>query len=61
MSFVYRLRPDVTFHNGDPLTAADVKFSMDRGALGTAEYNPDFFRPLRPVSGPRRERRGDSK
>jgi peptide/nickel transport system substrate-binding protein len=26
----FRLRPGVKFHNGDPLTSADVKFSIDR-------------------------------
>jgi peptide/nickel transport system substrate-binding protein len=26
----FRLRPGVRFHNGDPLTSADVKFSIDR-------------------------------
>ncbi|HYM70811.1 MAG TPA: ABC transporter substrate-binding protein [bacterium] len=28
--YVLHLRPGVKFHNGDPLTAADVKFSLDR-------------------------------
>ena len=28
--YVFHLRPDVRFHNGDPLTAADVKFSLER-------------------------------
>lgn len=42
MSFVFKLRPDVYFHNGDQMTAEDVKFSLDRGALGQAEYNPEF-------------------
>jgi peptide/nickel transport system substrate-binding protein len=28
--WTFRLRPDVTFHNGDPLTAADVAFSINR-------------------------------
>jgi len=27
------LRDDVTFHNGDPLTAEDVKFSLERSAV----------------------------
>jgi peptide/nickel transport system substrate-binding protein len=26
----FRLRPDVRFHNGDPFTSADVKFSVER-------------------------------
>jgi len=26
----FKLRPGVTFHNGDPLTSADVKFSVER-------------------------------
>lgn len=28
--WTYNIRPGVTFHNGDPLTAADVKFSIER-------------------------------
>lgn len=31
----FKLRPGVKFHNGDPLTAADVKFSIER------TYNPE--------------------
>lgn len=27
--FTYKLRPGLTFHNGDPLTSADVKFSLE--------------------------------
>jgi peptide/nickel transport system substrate-binding protein len=27
---VFKIRPDAVFHTGDPLTADDVKFSMDR-------------------------------
>ena len=42
LSWVMKFRKDVYFHNGEQLTAEDVKFSMDRGALGQAEYNPDF-------------------
>ncbi len=28
--WIFKLRPNVKFHNGDPLTAADVKFTIDR-------------------------------
>lgn len=31
----FKLRDDVTFHNGDPLTSADIKFSIER------TYDPD--------------------
>jgi len=30
LTYIFRLRRDVKFHNGDPLTAEDVKFSFDR-------------------------------
>jgi peptide/nickel transport system substrate-binding protein len=29
-SWTFKLRPNVKFHNGDPCTAADVKFSIER-------------------------------
>jgi peptide/nickel transport system substrate-binding protein len=29
-TYEFKLRPGVTFHDGSPLTAADVKFSLDR-------------------------------
>lgn len=41
LTITVKLRPDVKFHDGSPLTAEDVKFSMDRN-LGLAEYNPAF-------------------
>ena len=30
LSYTFKLRPGVTFHSGDPLTAADVKYSIER-------------------------------
>lgn len=30
LAYTFRLRPSVKFHNGDPLTAEDVKFTFDR-------------------------------
>ena len=30
LSWTFHLRPGQTFHNGDPLTAGDVKFSLER-------------------------------
>jgi peptide/nickel transport system substrate-binding protein len=30
LSYEFRLRPGLTFHNGDPLTTEDVKFSFER-------------------------------
>src|SRR5262249_23003539 len=29
-TYQFKLRPGVRFHNGDPFTAADVKFSLER-------------------------------
>ncbi|WEX08354.1 ABC transporter substrate-binding protein [Chelativorans sp. AA-79] len=30
LTYTFTLQPDVTFHSGDPLTAADVKYSIER-------------------------------
>ena len=30
LTYTFKLRPGVTFHSGDPLTATDVKYSIER-------------------------------
>jgi peptide/nickel transport system substrate-binding protein len=47
--WVFRLRPNVTFHNGDPFTAEDVKFTLDR-ILGEIPGLPPS--PRRDLLGP---------
>ena len=32
VEYIFQLRPGVTFHNGDPVTAGDFKWSMERAA-----------------------------
>ena len=39
--WTFNLNPNAKFHNGSPVTAADVKFSMDRN-IGQAAYNPGY-------------------
>src|SRR6185436_9158643 len=38
LTYEFKLRPNLTFHNGDPVTSEDVKFSFDRykGTAATA-------------------------
>ncbi|MCZ4353094.1 ABC transporter substrate-binding protein [Roseovarius aestuarii] len=51
-SITFKLRPDATFHDGSPVTAADVKWSMDRvvaSPIGASQFrtgsmtSPDQF------------------
>ncbi len=49
-SFIWRIKPGVTFHNGEPLNAESVQFYYER-ILGRAEYNPDFESSLRARAG----------
>ena len=47
MDVVWKLRPGVKWHDGTPLTSADVKFTVD--AINGPNYNPestDGFDPL---------------
>ena len=39
LNYTFKLRPGLTFHNGDPLTAADVRYTYERTT------NPDFASP----------------
>jgi peptide/nickel transport system substrate-binding protein len=39
MDVTWRLRPGVTWHDGTPLTSADVKFTVD--AINDPNYNPE--------------------
>src|SRR5690606_24878541 len=43
MEFTYRLREGVKWHDGQPLTAADVKFSFD--VIFDEKYNTAHKRP----------------
>ena len=36
LTYTFKIRQGVTFHNGDPVTAEDVKFSLDRYQLPDA-------------------------
>ena len=36
----FELRPDVTFHDGTPFTAADVVFSIERARAETSDFRP---------------------
>ena len=39
MDVTWKLRPDVTWHDGTPFTSADVKFTVD--AINGPHYNPE--------------------
>jgi peptide/nickel transport system substrate-binding protein len=39
MDVTWRLRPNVTWHDGTPFTSADVKFTVD--AINSPAYNPE--------------------
>ncbi len=40
-ALIVRVTPGRVFHNGDPVTAEDVKFTIDR-LSNKAEYNPEY-------------------
>ncbi len=39
LSWIFHLRKDIQFHNGQPLTAKDVKFSLDRSVSPETYYS----------------------
>lgn len=41
LTYTFKLRPNLTFHNGDPLTTEDVKFSWDRYQGASAKLLKD--------------------
>jgi peptide/nickel transport system substrate-binding protein len=49
LTYTFQLRPGVTFHNGQPLTADDVKYSLDR------VLDPKTASPFKSWLGPLRE------
>ena len=55
LTYEFVLRKGVTFHNGDPVTAEDVKFSFERYHGGAAKLLKDRVKEVRVVD-PRRVR-----
>lgn len=46
----FKLREGVTFHNGDPFTAADVKFSFERVAKDSTLKQNSYFKHITAVN-----------
>ncbi len=42
-TWTFNIRPNVTFHNGDPLTATDVAYSFQRGILQGGSASPQWL------------------
>ena len=43
LTWTFNIRPNVTFHNGDPLTATDVAYSFQRGILQGGSASPEWL------------------
>ncbi|MBV8564244.1 MAG: ABC transporter substrate-binding protein [Methylobacteriaceae bacterium] len=52
-TFTFKLRSGVTFHNGEPFSAADVKFSFERAAApDSTNKDKAFFADLAEIATP---------
>ena len=51
-TITFKLRQGVKFHDGEPLTAADVKFSILKAAKVTHPRGPNTFAPVTEVQTP---------
>lgn len=49
MTLNIKLIEGITFHNGDPLTSEDVKFSIERVATDDTMVEYTFFKPIKEV------------
>lgn len=45
----FKLRDDVKFHNGDPFTAADVKFTLERAAKDSSLKQNTYYKQIAEV------------
>jgi D-galactose transport system substrate-binding protein len=53
LTYTFRLRPGLTFHNGAPVTAADVVYSFDRVRdPKTGAVNFDVFNAVKAIEAP---------
>lgn len=50
LTWRFKLRDDVKFHNGDPFTAADVKFSLERVAKDSALKQHTYYKDIKEVN-----------
>lgn len=53
LTYTFKLRPNVTFHDGKPMTAADVVFSFDRAvAADSVNAQKALFEPIAKTEAP---------
>ena len=51
--YTFQLRKGVTFHNGEPFSAAVAKWNLERGAAeGSKNAHPEFFRIIEKIETP---------